>query len=129
MDDAPKDDVADAPEDAEAMSDGSQDGSGPAPVDVPDHDDGGAVRMSRHPPGTRKVWEGTWFYAAQTPGWLDVKMHMKHPLRRPGTGMGSEWMSRSVTVSLQGAADQSRPYVVAFASMGDLPCAARRLGA
>ena len=95
VDVAPEDDVADAPEDAEPMSDDPTDGGDPAPVDVPD--DGGPVRMSRHPPGTWKVWEGTWFYATQTPGWLDVKMHMKHPLRQPGTGMGSEWMSRSLT--------------------------------
>ena len=53
-------------------------------------------RARRHPPGTWKVWECQWFYATQTPGWIDVKMWMKNHLRREVSGMGSVMMSRTL---------------------------------
>ena len=54
-------------------------------------DEAAAVRAGpayRHPPGTWKEWENQWFYITQTPGWTDVKCHMKTPFRNCLDGMG-----------------------------------------
>jgi len=31
----------------------------------------------RHPPGTWKIWESTWFYATTTLGWVNMKCWLK----------------------------------------------------
>ena len=51
----------------------------------------------RHAPGTWKMWEGTWFYATKTPGFTDVKCHMKAPFRNVTSGMGIAGMSKALT--------------------------------
>ena len=33
--------------------------------------------VARHASGTWKVWEDLWFYMTETPGFTDIKMHMK----------------------------------------------------
>jgi hypothetical protein len=54
-------------------------------------------RSSRHPPGTWKLWESTWFYITQTAGWLDIKIWMKGPFRNVTDGMGTSSFSKTLT--------------------------------
>ena len=82
-------------DEAACVSDVASDGSDRAPEF--DADDGGAVELRRHPAGTFKLWESLWFYITQTPGWLDVKIHIKSPLRQVSTGMGTTSMSKTLT--------------------------------
>ena len=37
--------------------------------------------VARHTSGTWKIYEDLWFYMTQTPGFTDIKMHMKTPFR------------------------------------------------
>jgi hypothetical protein len=55
------------------------------------------LRHHRHLPGTWKIWEGTWFYATKTPGWIDVKIILKHQFRAGVDGLGTTNMSRTLT--------------------------------
>jgi hypothetical protein len=57
----------------------------------------GAWKATRHPPGTWKVWESTWFYATKTPGYIDLKCWIKSPLRNVYPGMGVYDMSKTLT--------------------------------
>jgi hypothetical protein len=36
-----------------------------------------AAAIARHASGTWKVWEDLWFYMTETPGFTDIKMHLK----------------------------------------------------
>jgi hypothetical protein len=54
-------------------------------------------RRHRHPPGTWKIWDGTWFYITKTPGWIDIKCWVKWQFRSVGEGMGTSIMSRTLT--------------------------------
>jgi hypothetical protein len=58
---------------------------------------GEELRLYRHPPGTWKVWESTWFYMTQTLGWIDIKIWMKGPFRNVTTGMGMTSFSKTLT--------------------------------
>ena len=60
-----------------------------------DAEDGGGAKLYRHPLGTWKVWDSLWFYITQTPGWVDVKAHMKSPFRDP-LMMGKWDMSKTL---------------------------------
>ena len=51
----------------------------------------------RHPPGTWKIWESTWFYATKTPGWVDMKCWLKWQYRSSSEGMGTRSMSKTLT--------------------------------
>ena len=53
--------------------------------------------LPRHPSGTWKVWEGTWFYMTKTPGFIDVKCWLKSSMRNDGEGLGKVSMSRTLT--------------------------------
>ena len=56
------------------------------------------VPLRRHPPGTWKIQESTWFYMTKTPGFFDVKVWLKTPFRcMSGEGMGVTHMSRTLT--------------------------------
>ena len=56
-----------------------------------------AVALPRHAPGTWKVWENMWFYMTKTPGWVDVKIWVKHSFRNVTTGMGTMFCSKTLT--------------------------------
>ena len=82
----------------ELLVGGGQGSAASAPDDDgSDPEDGGAPLLQRHPAGTWKVWESLWFFATKTPGWADVKMHMKGPLRNVTTGMGNHSFSKTVS--------------------------------
>jgi hypothetical protein len=51
----------------------------------------------RHPAGTWKIWESTWFYVTKTPGFLDVKCHVKRQFHGVSEGMGVSSLSRTLT--------------------------------
>ena len=51
-------------------------------------DDSDLAARYRHPPGSWTVWQNLWLYITKTPGYPDLKAHMKTPLRNPITGMG-----------------------------------------
>ena len=53
--------------------------------------------IARHPPGTWKIWEGTWFYSTKTPGFTDVKVILKQAFRNLSTGMGVTSMSKALS--------------------------------
>ena len=55
------------------------------------------VKHHRHPPGTWTIWESTWFYMTQTPGWTDIKCLVKWQFRSVTTGMGPRWFSRTLS--------------------------------
>ena len=49
-------------------------------------------------PGTWNVWEGAWFYMTQTPGYTDLKMHMRGCFfNDSSTGMGRRSGTRTLT--------------------------------
>ena len=91
--------IADSSSDVDvavAPSIAGDDGDSDGPVE-----DGGGRRF-RHAPGTWTTWESLWFYMTQTPGWLDLKIHLKGPLRNVSTGMGTEEMSKTMSPHLVG---------------------------
>ena len=50
----------------------------PDVVDQPaDDDEEIAAAIARHASGTWKVWEDLWFFRTETPGFTDIKMHLK----------------------------------------------------
>ena len=52
----------------------------------------------RHPAGTFKIAESTWFFVTKTPGWIDVKCTMKYQFRGHLEGMANGLpMSRTLT--------------------------------
>jgi hypothetical protein len=55
-----------------------------------------AAGIERHASGTWKVYEELWFYMTQTPGFADIKMHMKTPFRTPEQ-MGRFQMSKALS--------------------------------
>ena len=61
-----------------------------------------AAALVRHPRGTFKVAEYTWFYITKTSGRLDVKIHMKNPWRQSSTGMGNSQTTKTLTTSHYG---------------------------
>jgi hypothetical protein len=52
--------------------------------------------IARHASGTWKVWEDLWFYMTATPGFTDIKMHLKTPFRTPEQ-MGRFQMSKALS--------------------------------
>ena len=56
-----------------------------------------AERSFRHPAGTWKIWEGTWFYMTKTPGWIDMKCWVKAHFRTDGEGLGRTSTSKTLT--------------------------------
>ena len=55
-------------------------------------------KRQRHPPGTRKIWEGTWVYATKTPGWLDIKCWINWQFRGGSSeSLGIASLSRTLT--------------------------------
>ena len=52
-------------------------------------------RAPRHSAGTWTVWENVWFYMTQTPGWTDVKIHVKGPFRQ--VMYGNRFYSKTLT--------------------------------
>jgi hypothetical protein len=69
---------------------GGEDGS-LAPAQL---DEGGP--RYRHPAGTWTVWDNLWFYMTRRPGFFDIKIWIKSPLRNSETGMGVTEMSKTV---------------------------------
>jgi hypothetical protein len=65
--------------------------------DDPQQDEASCVKGLRHPPGTWTIWSSAWFYITKTPGWIDLKVHMKMPFRNVTQGMGISAMSRTVS--------------------------------
>ena len=52
----------------------------------------------RHPPGTWTIWnDSLWFYITKTAPFIDVKAHMRGPVRNYLTGMGTNDMSKTRT--------------------------------
>jgi hypothetical protein len=51
----------------------------------------------RHPAGTWKIWESPWFYVTKTPGFSDVKCHVKRQFHGVSEGMGISSLSRTLT--------------------------------
>ena len=62
-------------------------------------EDGGnvRVRVAMHPGGHWQIWSSMWFYINQVPGYVDIKVHMKGPLRNIATGMGRDFMTKTMT--------------------------------
>ena len=60
-------------------------------------DDRGNVKLARHRAGTWTVLDLGWFYITQTPGYVDIKIHMKGPLQNITSGMGRDFMSRTLS--------------------------------
>jgi len=60
-----------------------------------DEEDGPVA--SRHAPGTWVVWSNLWFYMTQTPGYDDIKVIVKGPLRNSATGLGLQGLSKTIT--------------------------------
>ena len=83
----------------ELLVGGGQGSAASAPDDDvgSDPEDGGAPLLQRHPPGTWKIWESLWFFITKTPGWTDVKIHVKAPLRNATNGMGAHSFSKTVS--------------------------------
>ena len=44
-----------------------------------DEDEEIVAAVARHASGTWKVWQDWWFYMTETPGFTDIKIHMKTP--------------------------------------------------
>ena len=63
----------------------------------PEQDKDALEKGFRNPAGTWTIWSGTWFYITKTPGWTDLKVHMKMPFRNVTQGMGTTVMSRTVS--------------------------------
>ena len=61
-----------------------------------DEDEEIVAAAARHASGTWKVWEDLWFYMTETPGFTDIKMHMKTPFRTPEQ-MGRFQMSKALS--------------------------------
>jgi len=59
----------------------------------------------RRAAGTWKVWESQWFFMTQTPGFLDLKVQLKVPLRNVSEGMGVTEMSKALSPHLVGGGD------------------------
>ena len=57
----------------------------------------GEGRIKRHPAGTWTVWECCWFYITKTPGYSDIKIWVRAPLRNAEVGMGTRFLSRTLT--------------------------------
>lgn len=57
----------------------------------------GESRVKRHPAGTWTVWECCWFYITKTPGYSDIKIWVRAPLRNAEVGMGVKLLSRTLT--------------------------------
>ena len=52
----------------------------------------------RAAPGSWNIWEGLWFYMTQTPGYTDVKMHMRVCFyNNSSTGMGRRSRTKTLT--------------------------------
>ena len=80
---------------AHALGPAPAPGPAPEPDPVP-HD--AMPRGPRAPTGTWNIWEGAWFYMTQTPGYIDVKMHLKGNFYKDyGGGMGRRAGSRTLT--------------------------------
>ena len=66
-------------------------------------DDGAlGAKRRRHPPGTFKVWESTWFYMTQHPEHQDIKVWVKRCLREGEFGMARPNFSRTLTPAKYG---------------------------
>ena len=85
--------------DASAQEGALDDEGGDDPSAAVDAGDGaiGAGDKFRHPAVTWKIWESLWFYITRTPGWMDVKIHMKSALRNVSTGMGLYNFTRTLS--------------------------------
>ena len=97
LDESPPDDRKVAPPDDKVDLEAEVDFDVPEAVPEPDAVDPEEQRRQRHPPGTWKIWDGTWFYATKTPGWIDVKCWLKWQFRTSGEGLGTTAMSRTLT--------------------------------
>ena len=73
------------------MGDGGADGDTEMLVDAEE------AKHHRHPPGTWKIWESSWFYMTQTPGGTDIKIVLKWHLRGAPTGMGTRMLSKTIS--------------------------------
>ena len=54
-------------------------------------------RAKRHPAGTWTIWECCWFYITKTPNYSDIKCHVRAPLRNAHGGLGTKFLSRTLT--------------------------------
>ena len=80
-----------------------------------DADDvGGPAPMWRHPSGTWKAADSAWFYICQTDGWIDIKIWLKGPLRKPDPGMGTWFMSKTLRPYVYGESVKDCPKTTAL---------------
>lgn len=88
-------DLDEADDGAPALGSGS--GAAPGQQDDEDVEETAEEPRRRHAAGTWTIWQSQWFYMTQTPGYMDVKMWVKHALRNPVTGMGARWFSKTLS--------------------------------